>query len=289
MKEKVVIILEIVFILGAFLFYIIKEEIPELKRQYGSSDKIINTKRYQNMIEINIDNNIDFSVIIDNDKRIYHLMFFNKDSVVLYNKNIENNYFDIAIDNIVRNLIENDYLKNNSEIVITKYSDVYYGEFINSFKNILKKYSLNNNIKEDTSNLVEKAHMLNILDAGTSTILLKMDYYSKEMKLLYNTKNNKTINVINKNNSKKYTDNVYKKIEKYILENNIKNLKKNDTMLLINNIPADSDGKYYPTNNSWYYVDNGRVYAYIEIQNNESIYKYCYKGEIDLTNEGECG
>ena len=56
MKEKVVIILEIVFILGAFLFYIIKEEIPELKRQYGSSDKIINTKRYQNMIEINIDN-----------------------------------------------------------------------------------------------------------------------------------------------------------------------------------------------------------------------------------------
>jgi hypothetical protein len=180
-------------------------------------------------------------------------------------------------------------LKNNSEIVITKYSDVYYGEFINSFKNILKKYSLNNNIKEDTSNLVGKAHMLKILGAGTSTILLKMDYYSKEMKLLYNTKNNKTINVINKNNSKKYTDNVYKKIEKYILENNIKNLKKNDTMLLINNIPADSDGKYYPTNNSWYYVDNGRVYAYIEIQNNESIYKYCYKGEIDLTNEGECG
>ena len=53
-------------------------------------------------------------------------------------------------------------------------------------------------------------------------------------------------------------------------------------------IPADDSETYYPTDNSWYNVKEGKIYAYIELQNKTELYGYCYNGTIDKNYEGKC-
>ena len=78
MEKKILIIFEILIVAGLFLFYTFKEVIPDSKRSIGSSDKIINEKLYKKMYEFNIDNKINFSIIIDENNKIYHMLFLFK-------------------------------------------------------------------------------------------------------------------------------------------------------------------------------------------------------------------
>ena len=63
---------------------------------------------------------------------------------------------------------------------------------------------------------------------------------------------------------------------------------KDNTSLIIQVIPADVDGKYYPSSNSWYYIQNGKIYAYIEFSEENKIYGYCYQGTIESRSKGVC-
>ena len=53
-------------------------------------------------------------------------------------------------------------------------------------------------------------------------------------------------------------------------------------------IPADEKANYYPNANSWYYIKEKKLYAYIEFGESNNKYGYCYKGSIDSIYEGEC-
>ena len=46
-----------------------------------------------------------------------------------------------------------------------------------------------------------------------------------------------------------------------------------------------NDEKLFPNGNSWYYVHEGLLYAYIEFPNGDS---YCYMGNRNNKKEGEC-
>lgn len=289
MKKKIIIVvLEILLLLGLGIFYTIKEVIPDLKRQYGSSDKVVNAKRYENMIEIIVDDNIDFSILLDKDEKIYHMFFLNKGSIILYNENIENNRLEDGVERIIKLLVENNSLNNNSKISVVSYGNKYYSNFINSFKNSLNRYSIDIEISEEKSTLIDLVYKLNIEGNGNmETVLFNLDYYSKEVKLSASSVNNdKTI--LNKTSSFTYSKSVYEKILKYINDNSINNLDKNNTLLVINMIPGDGKSSYYPTNNSWYYVKNKKIYAYIEFSEKGRKYGYCYKGSVDDVSEGEC-
>lgn len=287
MDKKIVIIFEILFVVVAICYYVVKEMIPEYKNMYGSSDKIVNPEKMDNMIEIKVDDVTDFIILIDKNKNIYHMIFLSKYSTRLYNKNIENNNLTNGIDNIIRILIENNLLKTNSKIELNRYNDNIYSDFISVFKSNLGKYKINTNFIENKLDILKKSKSLNVETGPINTIIVNLDFYSKE--LLDSYKDYKSdIIILDKNSSKKLSNNVYKKIEKYINSNNIENLAKNNTRLVISTIPADDDLKYYPTTNSWYYVDNKKVYAYIEFTNNGK-YSYCYNGSIDDVVEGECG
>ena len=144
---------------------------------------------------------------------------------------------------------------------------------------------MNQPIIEESYTIQEKAKDLKITSTTISDILLEMDLFSKD---LYSSYEDKSKSVINNSNSRNYTDNVYKKIEKNISKNNISNMDKNNPSIEISLIPADSNKLYYPSSNSWYYVKNKKIYAYIEIIDNNKKYAYCYKGSIDQINEGEC-
>ncbi len=293
-ENKLLFILEIVLIVGGLLFFTFKEAIPEYKSNYGSSDKFINTTKYKNLIEINIDDKVDFGLVINEDNKIYDILFFDKTSICLYNQNIENKELDKSLDSIISILIENNYLKNNSNITITRYNDNYYKEFINKFSSSSSKYKLNNNVNELTNSLESKRNDLGLAGKTDTEIIQNLDYYSKQ--LVSNVKNNiskeeestDTSVVLSNSNSRTLSDNVYKKIENYIIKNNISNLEKDNDKLIITMISADSSNKYYPTSNSWYYAKNKKVYAFIELNENGNYYRYCYNGSIDDIKEGTC-
>lgn len=287
MERKIVIIFEIIFVIAAMSFYTIRDLIPEYRQKIGSSDRLVNSKKCVNIIELKIDDT-DFMVMLDDNKKIYHMIFLEKKSLILYNNGIEDKDLGQGLDLIIKKLIEYNYLKNTSHIDITKYDDMYYDEFIFELRNIMSKYDLGININENSGLLEEVASQYNISGDSRENIILELDYYSKELYNSYKNEINKKGELLNSRNSKTFANNVYRKIEKYCDKNNIENLKRNESDFIINMVPADTDLKYYPSKNSWYYVDNKKIYAYIEFIDKNYKYGYCYKGSIDLLYEGEC-
>ena len=292
MEKKLRIIFELVFILGAFVYFTIKLVIPDIKEQFGSSDRFINTSSYVNMFEVNIDNNIRYALVVNNEEKVYHLMFFDLKSTCLYNKNLEGNSIEIAVMDSLRIINSKNYIKDSSNIIVTRYGDEYYDDFLKDFKYYLRRYSNNFNIIEKNNTLSNLRDELQLdYTESDEAILKEIDLYSKEFARIRKNSISKIDDdeqYINNDNAKIYCNNVYKKIEKFVSSNNVLNMDRNNPILQISLIPADDNLKYYPSTNSWYYVKDGKVYAYIEIIDGESSYKYCYNGSIDLNKEGEC-
>ena len=286
-ETKLKFIIEVLFVVIGLIILTITTTVPDIKKQFGGSGKIINTKNYKNMVELNIDDKIDFIMVLDNDS-IYHIFFLDNNSLYLYDKDIENNKINKSINIIVKILIENNLLKKTSQITLTKYNNYKYNEIKKELLNNLKKYSINNNIIETNSSMAKLKERYNLSSSKESQLLLELDLYSKNKVINNKEKENNDIIVKEDINPNKQANNVYKKIEKYIYENNISNLEKDKTILLIDQIPSDANGTIFPTKNSWYYVNDGKLYAYIELLINEKNYKYCYEGSIDIVKEGEC-
>ena len=288
MKRKLLIILEIIVIIFASLYYLVKEVIPEYKKNKGSSDGFVNTKIISNTIEFKINNNVNFAILLTEDNQLEHILFFDEKSLCLYNKNIENKKIAESLEIIIKLLIENNFLDSFSNLEIIRYENDNYVEFLNVLSIILKKYEINCKVIETVKNLEDKVQELD-LDYEEFSALINLDYYSIEIIKEYKSKEKHFKNEkLNYDNANTFKNNVYKKLEKYIKDSNIKNLDKDNTELLITMIPSDSNGNYYPTDKSWYLVDSGKVYAYIELIYNNQSFGYCYNGSIDLVKEGVC-
>ena len=107
MEKKLIIIAEIVFVVIAVGYYTVKELIPDFKKQFGSSDRIVNPEKCTNIIEIKINDDVDYIYLLDNEEKIYHIIFLSPSSLVLYNKNIENNNYDIVNKKSIEQFIKN--------------------------------------------------------------------------------------------------------------------------------------------------------------------------------------
>ena len=292
LNKKALFILELLLIVMGLLYFTIKDAIPAYKSNFGSSDKFINTSKYKNLIEVRIDNRINFGLIINDSNKIYGILFFDKNSICLYNQNVENKDLEKSLDKIITILIENNYLKANSIIDIIRYNDEDYKEFISEVTVLNSKYKINPIINELENSLEVKGRELGLSGSTDNEILQSLDFYSKQ--LVSNFKNNISNNkkdsslILTTLNSRTLSDNVYKKIENYILVNNLNDLDKGNNLLIITSIPADSSDTYYPTSNSWYYTKNKKTYAFIELCDGSNCYRYCYNGTIDAIKEGTC-
>ena len=138
-------------------------------------------------------------------------------------------------------------------------------------------------------------HLYNRLEIEYSTnddLISKLDIYSKNIISRYKTSSNDYNSTksksITKEQSKEYANNVYQKLENYVITNNIEEQDRYDTSLPINLIPASSDNTIYPNLDSWYYIKNKQVFAYIAIDTKDQTYGWCYSGGIDNYKEGEC-
>lgn len=279
MNKKLVILLEIVLIIVGITYYVVKIGIPEYKASMGSSDPFINSKKYNNLIEIKINQNTDFGIIIDEDGNINHLFFFDSSSVFLYNKNIENMKLDKGLKSIIKILMDNSLLSDESSCEIVRVNDKYYSNFM-----IVWKSMLNCNNTEKKTNLKDIAESFGIYEDSTSSILWNLDFYSKD--IVSNSKFYKSSSIDN-SSSRSYADFVYNKLLNIRDKKNITNMKREDVEINISLIPADEDLTIYPTPNSWYYIENGKVFAFIEFVRDGNSYSYCYKGTSDPM-EGEC-
>ena len=292
MNEKIqsrltIIVLIVIIIVGIFL-----KGIPELKESLGSSDKFITEKNYEDMVEFDINNNLNFAVVIKSNK-INHIFMFNEQSVILYNQDIENNSIKKSISMITNLLINSNNLTQSSQVTLTSYENKNYDEVKQSFINELKSNNFNNiTILEKKTTIEKKVERLEIEYSKKDDLISKLDIYSKNIissaKTTENTYSTTESKSISKEQAKEYANNVYKKLENYVITNNIGEQDKNDTSLPINLIPASSDNTIYPNLDSWYYIKNKQVFAYIAIDTKDQTYSWCYNGGIDNYKEGEC-
>ena len=88
MKEKHQIIIRVILVFLLIIGSLIFKVIPEYKETQGSSDKFITTDKYTDIVEITINNKPNFALVIE-DKIISNILFFDQESICLYNQNIE--------------------------------------------------------------------------------------------------------------------------------------------------------------------------------------------------------
>ena len=292
MSEKLQSRLTIIAVIVIIIIGIFLKGIPELKKTLGSSDKFITSKNYDDMVEFDINNNLNFAVVIQS-KKINHILMFNEESVILYNQDIENNSISKSISMITNLLINSNNLTPTSQVTLTSYENKYYNEVKQSFINELKSNNYNNiTILEKQTTIEKKVERLEIEYSKKDDLISKLDIYSKNIissaKTTENTYSTMESKSISKEQAKEYANNVYKKLENYVITNNIGEQDKNDTSLPINLIPASSDNTIYPNLDSWYYIKNKQVFAYIAIDTKDQTYGWCYNGGIDNYKEGEC-
>ena len=274
MKKQYLIEVAITMILlvGVVLF----KFLPEYKQEYGSSDSLIYTD-LSRLVEIKIDG-VDFGYAYNDENKVRAIIFFNNNSTVLYNKNIENLSIDEALTKSLNILYNNKMIRENSIITIIKYQEdsIDYKSIIE--KNLTNK--INYSYEEQLSSLNTIKERFNISEEDTSRIIYRLVLQSKEV--ARSAKNN------DKTSYKDYTDNVYRQLVKYKDTNNIYTEEKDNHTIDISLIPADEDLTMFPTPNSYFYINEGMVFAYIEIDIEGNIISYCYNGNINNYDEGVC-
>lgn len=292
MKEKYKNILQIVIVFILIICALIFNVIPEYKASQGSSDKYIDTENYTDIVEVKVNNKPNFALIIT-DNQISNILFFDQESLCLYNQNIEGLSIKDGTKKIIELLITNDYLKQDYFLILTKYKNKSYEKTKQYLLTALQDLSVTVNVQEESSSIEQKAKENNITYKDEISSLKEIELLSKDIvrqhnnDVSYQSTINKPEN-ITQDNSREYTDTVYKKIESYMRSNNITSQTIDNQTLEITKIPANSRGNVFPDSTSWYYIEDSKVYAYISITINNNNYSYCYQASIDVYKKGQC-
>ena len=96
-SEKITRIVYVIAVVVAIAITVIYH-LPELKKIKGSSDNIIDIDNYETIVGVTIDSGPEF-LLVSGNKKITNILFLNPKSIVLYNKDIENNNIRTAINN----------------------------------------------------------------------------------------------------------------------------------------------------------------------------------------------
>lgn len=286
-KEKIINLLEIIAVIVIVVLVVGNFIYKNYFAKMGTSSNSIDTSTYQGLIEVDLSSNPKFMLVINKSNKVSNIIFLNSSALVLKNKSIENNTMDKAINKIVEILNNKKYL-DNTNITLVNYG---YDEIYNNIKTLINKnlviYGSNSAIIDSSDNLEERVKKLNINATNISDILMQLSYYSKVIILNGDKSTNTSSNTSSDSSSAlAYTQNVYTTLSKYA--QTIEKQDKDSSKLLISTVPGDSNNSYYPNSNSYYYIDNYTVYAYIEFSINNNNYGYCYNGSINNYKEGKC-
>lgn len=283
-EKKLSSILVVVIIIG-FLLYPVVTKLPKVMKDFGLNN-YMQYKNYKTMLEFNIKDGPDFAIVVNKNNKVLTHFYFNKEALDIKNEKIDNINYKESITRIFEKLYEDDI---STDITITSYDNhSLTNSAVDSVNNSVSNYGLKSNIKQNKSKLQNKSKQLNLKEKKRNRIFILLSMYSSDV--ANGGINRKSKNIVKReidtDKYKEYSVIVYKKLEKYQSINNVVNQNINESSFNIYNVPASDD--IYPDKDSWYYIKNGKVYAYIKFVSNEDIYNICYNGDVDNYNEGSC-
>jgi len=281
--NKIIQIIEFVALLVIAVLLVIFKYIPEYKATLGSSDKFIKYKDCQYIMEINISNGPDFMIIMNDKTILSNIIFLNNESLCLYNKNIESTKYKLAIDKLVGILQEEKYINVDRTIEIINYKETKSYEKILDY--IKEPLNQDTQVIEKSIRLEEKAELLNISGKTEKDLIENLDMYSKN---ITRRKRNLSIPIyLAEQKAIEYANEIYDQLDRYA--RNVENQDKDSDKLPIQLLSAKSNENIIPSSNSWYYIKNHKVYAYIEFTENNYNYNFCYYGSKKELEKESCG
>lgn len=274
-KEGLKILVIILIIIG-FCGYKLSKELPKELKKHGL-ENITQYKNYKTMIEFNYDSGEDFAIAVDDKNKVLTTLCLNDKSTFIGNIKYKNKNYKVVLKNTIKEFNKTKPISKSLNIIIY---DKY--KLVKSTKKIIKK---NNNIKINIkkSKLKTKGKEFKFKDTKESRILINLSIYSQDILNNKNKKSKKTVK-LSKEKIKEYADNIYNKLLKYQKSNNIINQDINDNNIKISDIPAYNN--LYPDSDSWYYIKDSKVYAYIKFTIDKDIYSFCYQN--NSSKEGKC-
>ncbi len=283
MKKSIIVVVEILIVLIAGGVYFVKEVMPNVKNKIASQN-LISTKQYQGMVEVQIDNRINFAVVFNQEGLIYHIFYFEPLSTCIREVSIPSSKsLEEEVFLIIEKLYDTSMIQSNSSFLFTYY-DTVPNSFSSSIEKAFHKYQIIAQVREENSTLYEKANSLKLSGSDKKVLLYTFDFYSKDV--LSSMEDNAFD--FDQKRSVELSNTVYMKLEKYVRDHHIQELDRNQKNLLIENVAGDKNELFYPDTNSWFIVSGGKITAYIEFTRQDITYGYCYQGAIDLKKEGEC-
>lgn len=278
--DKIIKYAEIIAILIAAVLLVVFKFIPELKADLGSSDTYINVDTYDTIVEINVLSGPNFFLIATGDK-LTNILFMNELSCVLYNKDIENADLTTAVTKITSILTTESFITQDSKIQITTYPK---NKNYEKVKQVLTTTYSTIYMQETSKTLTDRVKELQISSSSEQNSLYELQLYSKDVVERYKKDYNNSSS-ISKTKAKEYADQVYFHLQKYSLTHPNQSI--DDSSFPIQLIPITTDNTtLYPSSNSWYYIENQKVYAYIAFD--KSSYSFCYQGSEQNIKEGQC-
>ena len=285
--NKALLLLEIIGVIIAIIVVLIVKVIPEYESSLGSSERLFMYGNYKTSVEIKIETGPEFLLIINEENQISNIFFENEQATILANKDIESKKITNAITEIIQILIQNNQLESK-KITIINYGDTeIYNEITTNLKSELTKNNISSPVETISSTLQEKAQSLNIDETEPNKILWSLYEISYEFMDNVELSTNKE-KALTKEQALTYMDNVYQKLQTYMINKNIKNQPRDDSSMPIQYIPGDTNNEIYPQASSWYYIEDHKIYAEITLSEGLNSYTYCYNGSLEEKKEGMC-
>lgn len=290
-KQKIwIYIIEILVIVGACIYLGITKVLPEYQESVGSSEKLFNMNDFQTAVEVKIPTGPEFFILLDKKDKVMSILVENEESSPIINKNIEGKKIQEAINDIFQILIDNQKINNKNIVLINYGEDTIYHQIVELIKNILLENNMSSQVIEESSTWKQKAQELGINEDKEDEIIWSL--YLQSADIIDNMDSTITTNtdatIISKDQAIEYADSIYAKLTTYMINANVENQEKNALNMPIQYIPADNNNTIYASSDSWYYIQDYKVYAEITLASSNYRYTFCYNGSNEDRKEGIC-
>ena len=285
MKKRIIIISIIVFVVAfisiGYIFY--NTVLNDL-----SGNVKLDTDKYLTSIEVKSKSN--FIIFINKKKKISNIIFLNGHSIKsLYKQNIEGKDISKGVELIVDKLKNSNEFNDDSNFQLIDYGNTnIYNEIKTEFNKEFVVYGVDKAILDGKSILEEKLESLNYNISNDQKDNLK-ELYNHSLNMISKYRNmDFEEKQVKEEDISLYASNVYNKLLTY-KGDIITQAKDSITGIDITTINATGDyqNELYASIDSWYYIENNQVFAYIKFDYNSKIYEYCFKGTVDYI-EGVC-
>jgi len=287
MKKVLMIIAKLVVIIIC-IWYSLKLVTPEYQIKEHLNDLILWTNQYKNMVELKIEDQLDFIMAIDKEGKVMKTFLTNKDACILKEQEIEGKTISESLDILISVLVRNDKINKNSNLLVIRNNESYYSDFSNNLVEQLTMYSLNSSFTEKKESLEDLGKRFSISSSNEKLILMGINIYSNNIEESCTSLNQIQKEELKEEVAKELSDTLYKRISIYVKEKGLSDFLKDEVPISLERIPADENGLYYSTQKSWYYAKEGKIYAYIEFTDKIEYYDFCYEGSIEEVKRGEC-